>query len=220
MSVQSLIETWDLYPITDIQRAGGKSYPEIVEDLLSGGARVIQLRDKVTPFEELLRVGRELVYLTRDSGAQLIVNDNPYLAKEIGADGVHVGQHDCPPDLAREILGPGKIVGLSTHNPNQAIRAQMLDVDYIGWGPVFAPKSKESEYPELGLKLVEWAARTLKIPFVCIGGIDATNIAQVAAAGGKVCAVISAVMDQPQIGAAARELRDLMSIDDDHSSVG
>ena len=205
-----IIQNWDLYAITDIGMTGNLSYTQIVRDLLEGGVRVIQLRDKTTSFDDLLPIGRQLVNLTREYNAQLIVNDNPYLAKEIDADGLHLGQSDCPLEVAREIIGANKILGLSTHNIPQALRAQMQEVDYLGLGPIFKTSSKQSEYPVLGEKIIKWAADNLRKPFVCIGGINESNIKTVAENGGRICAVISALMKQSDLRGAATNLRELM----------
>ncbi|MBN1516165.1 thiamine phosphate synthase [Candidatus Sumerlaeota bacterium] len=208
------IQQWDIYPITSLELANGRSYPEIAEAMLEGGARVIQLRDKQTDFHDLVKAGRDMARIVRDSGAQLIVNDNPYLAKEIGADGVHLGQTDCPVDIARDILGPNKLIGLSTHTIHQALRAQMLpNVDYIGWGPIFATETKPGANEPLGLDGVAWAARNLKIAFVCIGGINAENIESLAQRGAKICAAVSAVMQNEDITASTRKLRQMLTGD-------
>ncbi len=115
-----------LYVITDRRLARNRSYVDIVKAVVVGGAKIIQLRDKTTPFEDLLKIGPTLRSIAAEFGALLIVNDNPYLAKEINADGVHLGQTDMPPDIAREILGKKKLIGLSTHNKMQVLSAQLM----------------------------------------------------------------------------------------------
>ncbi|MCD6386098.1 thiamine phosphate synthase, partial [Candidatus Sumerlaeota bacterium] len=194
-----------LYVITDRRLAGGCEYLKIVRAVLLGGARIIQLRDKETPFEELVKVGKKIKNLCAEFNATLIVNDNPYLAREIDADGVHLGQTDMPVDIAREIIGKDKIIGLSTHNYKQITQAMMMDeVDYIGIGPIFPTSTKKSEYPPVGLKILRWAAENCHLPFVAIGGINKENIAQVLATGTKLIAVVSAVMSAPDITTATR----------------
>ena len=205
MTLKDHIQSWRLYAITDIGLAGNKNYPEILESVLSAGARVVQLRDKSTPFEELMEIGPRLVQTTHERDAVLIVNDNPYLAREIDADGVHLGQTDMPPDIAREIVGPEKIIGLSTHTRPQAIKALAMDVDYIGIGPVFPTETKKSEYYPVGLSMVRWTAQKISLPFVCIGGITLENLPDVLAAGARSCAVVSGIMAAPDIGKSARE---------------
>ena len=201
------IKEWDLYVISDLELAGGKSYPEIFESVLRSGVRVMQLRDKETPFEDLVLLGRRLMKMCRQFEAQLIINDNPYLAKEIDADGVHLGQLDCPVEIARDIVGREKIVGVSTHNVAQALKAQMSDADYIAIGPIFETQTKRAAGGALGATMVRWAREHLKKPFVCIGGIQQHNIRELMEQGARCCAVISAVMGAPDMQLAASNLR-------------
>lgn len=200
-----------LYVITDIQMAKGRSYPEIVLQALRGGARIIQLRDKTTPLKELIEIGKRLKNLTAEYNALFIVNDNPYLAQAIGADGVHLGQMDMPVDIAREIVGENKIIGLSTHNFRQITNAvKQGEVDYIAIGPIFPTNTKKQEYPPLGVEVLRWAATNLSLPFVAIGGINKHNIAEVVEAGARLVAVISAVMQAPDITQATQELCEII----------
>lgn len=200
-----------LYVITDRKMAGGRDYLQIVREVLLGGVRIIQLRDKETPFEDLVKVGKKIKNLTAEFGATLIVNDNPYLAREIDADGVHLGQTDMPVDIAREIVGKDKIIGLSTHNYRQISQAMMMEeVDYIGIGPIFPTTTKKSEYPPVGLKILRWAVENCSLPFVAIGGINKENITQVLSTGTRLIAVVSAVMSAPDITTAVRELVEII----------
>jgi thiamine-phosphate pyrophosphorylase len=200
-----------LYVITDKALTGNRPYMDIVRAVLLGGAKVVQLRDKTTPFEELVEIGRTLMALVSEFGALLIVNDNPYLAKEIDAHGVHVGPHDMPVDIAREILGPKKIIGLSTPTRASAIVAQYMDVDYIGLGPIFPTTTKVSEHKPLGCDTLRWAVKTLETPIVAIGGINHENILQVIEAGARSVAVVSAVMAAADIRDATRGLAEAMA---------
>lgn len=195
-----------LYVITDQRLARNRSYVDIVKAVLAGGARIVQLRDKTTPFENLLKIGPTLKSIAAEFGALLIVNDNPYLAKEIDADGVHLGQTDMPPDIAREILGHEKLIGLSTHNKMQILSAQLMEVDYIGLGPIFETQTKKSQYMPLGTEIISWAERQTQLPFVTIGGIDKQNIGEVVRAGAECVAVVSAVMSADDLTLATREL--------------
>jgi len=209
--------------------AGGRSHEEIVEALLAGGVRLIQVREKyLTETKEGEQVARDTngkvsplshyalcdsirrsLGLARAAGATLLVNDDPVLAAETGVDGVHVGQDDCPPRRARTLLGPGRIIGLSTHNRNQLRAALDEPIDYVAIGPVFGTTSKASPYETLGLEFVSWAAEESAqrgIPLVAIGGIDLTNLeALLRAAPSCHPAVISALMTEGDIAARARE---------------
>lgn len=197
-----------LYVITDRAQAGGLSFSEIGRRVFAGGGRLLQLRAKATPFDELVKAGLSLVALAREYDALLIVNDNPYLAREIGADGIHVGQDDVSPEIARDIAGDDVLVGLSTHSVEQVIKAQSRPVDYIAIGPVFATASKSDAERIVGVDGVRWTAQHSAHPVVAIGGIGPANIETVAQAGPDAVAVISAVMGAPDISRATAELHE------------
>lgn len=203
---KEICQSWNLYVITDLALAAPRNYIQIIREVLMGGANVIQIRDKTTPFEELIDIGCKIKPMFEEYGATLIVNDNPYLVKEIDADGVHLGQEDIPVDIAREIVGPGKLIGLSTHTKAQAIHAMFLDVDYIGVGPIFPTSTKESQYAPLSVSMIKWVSREIKLPFVPIGGINPDNIKEVCLSGGTAPAVVSAVMKTNNFTEATREL--------------
>ena len=190
--------------------AGGRSYEETIRDALVGGARIILIRDRVTPFDDLMVIGRRVKSLVAEFNGLLIVNDNPYLAREIDADGVHLGQTDMPVDIAREIIGKEKIIGLSTHDFFQMLKGVgTRDVDYITIGPIFR-SDKETAYPTLGVPILEWAMDNLDFPIIARGGITADNINKVLEKGVKLVAVVSAVMTAPDIAAATRHLNDII----------
>ncbi|MCX7019512.1 MAG: thiamine phosphate synthase [bacterium] len=197
---------WGIYAILDA-RAAGRPHLEAARALLEGGAAVIQLRDKTSTFEELMDIGRGLRRMTRDHGADFIVNDNPYLARELDADGVHLGQSDFPADIAREILGPEKIIGLSTHTKPQALAAQLLPVDYIGVGPVYPTRTKVSEWPPVGTALIRWVRHAISLPMVAIGGITGERIVDVVAAGAHNVAMIRELLTAGDIADQTRRLR-------------
>ncbi len=196
---------WGVYAILD-RKIAGRTHPEIARAAVAGGARVLQLRDKDATFEELVEVGRELRLITRAAGAALIVNDNPYLAREVEADGVHLGQSDFPPAVARDVVGPNCIVGLSTHTKGQALEAARMPVDYIGVGPIFPTSSKQSEWPPLGPGHVRWVRDNVFLPMVAIGGINGENMGDVVAAGAHNVAMIAEIMRAPDIEASVRRL--------------
>ncbi|MBM3334814.1 thiamine phosphate synthase [Candidatus Sumerlaeota bacterium] len=204
MTRREAIANWGVYALTDREMAGGRTHTDIGEQLIAGGVRVIQVRDKTTPFEELLEDTRHLVALAHPRQVMIIVNDNPYLARESDADGVHLGQTDFPVAIARSIVGPDCLIGLSTHTPLQALRAQGQGADYIGLGPIFPTQTKEAGHFPLGLDVVRWAARTLRVPFVAIGGITAETFPDVMAAGARHCAMVSALMKSNDLAATAR----------------
>ncbi len=177
--------------------------PDVVAAALRGGVDVVQLRMKDAPDDEVVAAGRELRRLCDAHGALLIVNDRPDLAVACGAEGVHVGQDDMPVAEARRVVGPERIVGLSTHAPAEIAAAE--GADYIGVGPVFETPTKPGR-PPVGLELVREAARSARVPWFAIGGIDATSVDEVVAAGATRIAVLRAIVDAPDPEAAATEL--------------
>jgi thiamine-phosphate pyrophosphorylase len=199
-----------LYCITDPALARGRSHIEQARLCLEGGARVIQMRDKSSPREVLLPVARRIAALCRERDVPFVVNDDPTLAVEAGADGVHVGQDDMPPAEARRIVGPGRLIGLSTHTRAQLLAAQRLPVDYVGFGPIFATHSKDSPYAPLGPSELAWALKTATLPVVPIGGIGPDTLASLAAVGATRAAVISAAVGADDIAAAVRALSCLL----------
>jgi thiamine-phosphate pyrophosphorylase len=181
---------------------------ETAEAALRGGTDILQLRVKDTPDDLLLDRARALRRLCTAHGALFIVNDSARLAVEAGADGVHVGQDDLSVAEARRIVGPDRIVGLSTHSAEQIEVAR--GVDYIAVGPVFATPTKPGRLP-VGLELVRTAASVATVPWFAIGGIDEGNVDDVRAAGATRIAVVRAIADAPDAESAARVLRDRIS---------
>ena len=202
-------QKWKLYVITDRAANKRKSLIEAVGSALEGGADVIQLRDKQASDAELAQAARSLLKMTRLKGVPLIINDRAAVAKESGADGVHLGQEDGNLAEARALLGEGAIIGRSTHSEKQALEAEREGFDYIGVGPVFATPTKPG-YAPVGLDLVRFASKNIHIPFVAIGGIDLTNLEEVRRAGAKTVAVVRAVMAHESPGLAANALVQLL----------
>lgn len=196
---------WGLYAIIDAEMAG-KPHADICRQLVAGGASVIQLRDKKATFEELMDIGRELRAITREAGALFIVNDNPYLARELDADGVHIGQEDFPPDIVREVMGEDKIVGLSTHSKQQAIAATTWPIDYIGVGPVYATSTKQTGNIPVGASLIRWVRQHIPLPTVAIGGITTETLPDALAAGATNVAMIGELMRAEDICRKTAEL--------------
>ncbi|MGZ5307734.1 MAG: thiamine phosphate synthase [Solirubrobacterales bacterium] len=197
-----------LYFVADARR-GKDDLEELLRAALTGGARIVQLRDKEAGREVLLRAGHTFKRVAEDYGAPFIVNDDPHLASELQADGVHLGQEDLDPAEARRLLGAEALIGLSTHSPEQLEAAQGAGVDYISAGPVWETPTKEGR-PAAGLQLIEHAARHSKLPWFAIGGIDARNVAEVRAAGASRICVVRAIRDADDPRVAADELRAAM----------
>jgi thiamine-phosphate pyrophosphorylase len=194
-----------LYPIVDVGALGGRPLAEAVAALARGGARILQLRAKDVEDERLLALAREGLAAARAGGALFIVNDRPDVALIAGADGVHVGQDDLDPADARAVVGPGALVGASTHDLAQLEAAAGAPVDYVAFGPIFPTRSKAAPDPVVGLELLRRARASTERPLVAIGGITRARAAEVAAAGADGLAVISDLLGAPDLEAAARE---------------
>jgi thiamine-phosphate pyrophosphorylase len=195
------LEAAHLYLVSDIRADG------LIEAALRGGVDIVQLRDKHAADADLVAAGRRWRMLCDRHGALLILNDRPDLAADAHADGVHVGQDDRSVPDARALVGPARIVGLSTHTPAQIAAANASDVDYIGVGPVHATPTKPGR-PAVGTALVREAAAHSAHPFFAIGGIDAGNAPAVLEAGARRIAVVRAITDAEDPQDAARRLRD------------
>jgi thiamine-phosphate diphosphorylase len=194
--------------ITDAGLVPGKDHVAVAEAALAGGADIIQLRDKHGSLRDLLRQARAIQALCRRRGATFIVNDRVDLALAAEADGAHVGQDDLPSEAARRLLGPGRLLGVSTHDAAQARAAVAAGADYIGFGPMFATGTKDTGYTPRGLAaLAEIRTLVGPLPILAIGGITLANVGDVIRAGATAPAVISAVVSAPDISAAAAAFR-------------
>lgn len=186
-----------LYPITD-ERLSGLSHAEQVLRLGRGGARLIQLREKQKGARKFFEGAGEALRVARSLGISLIINDRVDMALALGADGVHLGQDDLPPEAARRLLGEQAIIGFSTHNLEQALAAARLPIDYLAIGPIFPTSSKDSPDPIVGLEgLLRVRAAVPALPLVAIGGITLENARETLSAGADSLAVIGALLKEP-----------------------
>lgn len=199
-----------LYAIVD-PLATGRDPVALGRAMLDGGARCLQLRLKDASARELLAVACALREPTRAAGALLIVNDRADVARAAGADGVHVGQDDVPVSVARAILGPGRLVGVSTHDVDQARAAVRDGADYLGVGPIFDTASKAGALPARGLDLLHAVRAAVDRPLVAIGGITAETAAAVRGAGADSVAMIGALVGAPDVAAAVRNVLNRLS---------
>lgn len=197
----------DIYGITAEEYSLGRSNIEVVAHMIEAGIRVIQYREKDKSdrlkYEECLKI-REM---TRVAGVTFIVNDRPDLALLVGADGIHLGQDDLPPQEVREIVGGEMFIGLSTHSPAQAEAAVRLGVDYIGVGPIFATNTKKDVCAPVGLEYLDYVVKNIRLPFVALGGIKEHNIAEVYRRGARCIALVTEIVGARDIGAKVRALR-------------
>lgn len=194
----------------------GRTSRAFLDEALNGGVDIVQLRIKDAGEEEILDAARVVREACRERGALFILNDRPELVTAAQADGVHVGQADTPVSAARTAIGPDRIVGLSTHTPEQ-VQAGGREADYIGVGPVYETPTKPGR-PAVGLELVRHAAAHAEVPFFAIGGIDPSNVDEVVAAGGRRIAVVRALTEAESPGQAAASLR--RALERQEASVG
>ncbi len=180
-----------LYAIIDNSIRPDLPNIEIAKRALAGGSQILQLRGKGLSSRDLLEQAMEIRELTRKSGATFIVNDRADIALLSDADGVHLGQDDLPVVEARKILGGKKLIGISTHNIEQALKAEQEGADYIGFGPVFGTKTKVDAEEAKGIAVLGEVKRRVSIPVIAIGGINLDNLRKVMEADGA--AVISAI---------------------------
>lgn len=201
-----------LYAILDLGYTLEPRAAETTAALLAGGADLLQLRAKNHDLETIRRIAQVLIPLCRAAGIPFILNDHPELAAELGADGVHIGQDDGPLSSAREIMGPGKTIGRSTHSLDQARAALAEGFDYIGFGPLFPTPTKVGR-PGIGTEEIATMEREVgsHIPAFCIGGIKRGNLPQVLRAGARRVVIVSDLLTAPDIEGATREVLGAMN---------
>jgi len=192
-----------LYVVTGAREALG-DLPQFLEAILSAGVAAVQLREKEAEAGDLLRWGAVFRAAAGRHGALFVVNDRPDVALALGADGVHLGQDDLPVPFVRELVGPDVLIGLSTHDAAQ-LAAAPPEADYVCVGPVHQTPTKPGR-PATGVELVRAAAEREGRPWFAIGGIDRETLPAVVSAGARRVAVVRAVTDAPDPGAAARDL--------------
>ena len=192
--------------VTDRQATGGRSLTTVVEAGLGAGLPVVQLREKDLPAGELCQLAGELRALTLAHGARLLVNDRADVALAIGADGVHLPASGLAPATVRAILGPGRLVGVSTHSVAEAEAAAGAGADFAVFGPVYDTPSKRSFGEPQGLVALAAACRAARLPVIAIGGVTAARVPELSEAGAAGVAVIRAVLEAADPAAATKEL--------------
>ena len=197
-----------LYAITDRTWLNGRSLLSQVEEVLKNGATFLQLREKNLSYNELVEEAVQIKEIAARYNVPFVINDNIYAAKESGADGVHIGQDDASYIKAREVLGDGKIIGMTAHNLNEALAAQEAGADYIGTGAVFPTSTKQDTIP-LSLENLKEITDNIQIPVVAIGGINHENILRLKGSGIDGAAVISAIFAQENPGLATAKMLNL-----------
>ena len=198
-------EALTLYAITDRYWLNGNKLTDVVENVLKNGATFLQLREKEFSHEEMVQEAMEIKEIAARYQVPFVINDDIYAAKEIDADGVHIGQSDMEYQKARQILGPDKIIGISAATLEEAVAAEKAGADYIGVGAVFPTDTKADPIP-VTLEELKQITDAVSIPVVAIGGINADNLTKLAGTGIDGISVISAIFGQPDPGIATKEL--------------
>lgn len=198
-----------LYAVTDSAWLDGRELSWCVEQAIQGGATCVQLREKELPRDEFLKLALSVKAVCADGRVPFIVNDSIEVARACGADGIHVGQDDLACEEARAVMGPDKIVGVSVHSLEDALRAQAQGADYLGVGAVFGTPTKPDATLVSAEDLREIGER-VDIPVVAIGGLNRDTIPCLAESGVDGAAVVSAIFAAADIKASTSELRNLV----------
>jgi thiamine-phosphate pyrophosphorylase len=199
-----------LYGIIDLGYVERRDAARIVAQMIEGGVDLIQLRGKEKSISELMELSAELHEVTVKSFTPLIVNDYAEIARQVPAEGVHVGQDDDPIEIVRQKAAREILVGKSTHSLEQARAAQREGADYIGFGPIFATPTKP-DYPAIGLKNIRRVHAEVNLPIFCIGGINIDNLQSVIDAGAKRVVMVSALLKAHNIVDYARCATDMLA---------
>lgn len=203
---KSILAASRLYGIVDMGYVSPQEVAARTEALLRGGVRVLQLRAKGLPQAEVLRHARVMLPLCREHGALFVLNDYPEMAAELGAPAVHVGQDAGPLAGVRRLVGPQMIIGRSTHSVEQARQAKAEGADYIGFGPLYPTGTKPGR-PAIGLQGIPTVQELAgDMPVFCIGGVNARTLPEVKAAGARRVVVVSWLLQQADVAAAAQSL--------------
>ncbi len=201
-------EALRLYAVTDRSWLRGRTLAEQVEEALSGGVTLVQLREKELTEEAFLQEAKDILSLCHRFGVPLLINDNVDIARRIGADGVHVGQSDMEAAEARRVLGGGSIIGVTAKTVEQALSAQAAGADYLGCGAVFGTSTKLNTRP-MALETLRAICDAVSIPVAAIGGINRSNLPQLKGTGISGAAIVSGIFAAENIREECRLLRRL-----------
>lgn len=198
-----------LYGILDLGYVQADRLESLTDAMLAGGIDVLQLRAKGYAPDAIAAMAQRILPRCRTAGIPLIINDHPEVALRVDADGVHVGQDDQAVTAVRALLGPDRIVGLSSHSLAQAQAAAREPVDYIGFGPLFATPTKPDYHP-IGLGDIQTVHQRVSLPIFCIGGIKLANLPQIIAAGARRVVIVSGILQSADVVAYIREAQSLL----------
>ncbi len=202
---KKLFDKIDLYTVTCEELSNGRSNYDVLQAVIEGGGKIIQLRDKKKSKKEFLEMAKKFREITARARILLIINDYLDVAIEVDADGAHLGQEDFPIEKAKK-LAPDLIIGSSSHNLEEALAAQAAGADYVNIGPVF-PTGTKKHLKVVGVEMIKAIAPKLTVPFTVMGGIKLSNIDEVLKAGARKIAVVTAVTMAEDMPRAVKELR-------------
>jgi len=198
---------YSLYLVADAEYAAGRDLAGLVVEAVDGGVTIVQLRAKFLASGAFAGLGLEIAGRLAAKGIPLLINDRVDIALACGAAGVHLGQEDMPVALARRLLGPEAVIGVSVNTAGEAGRAEREGADYVGAGPAYATATKKTPLPVLGPEGIGLIKHGVGLPVVAIGGIGAANAAEIARAGADGIAVVSAILGAPDAKQAALALK-------------
>ncbi|MEO6112433.1 MAG: thiamine phosphate synthase [Nitrospiraceae bacterium] len=193
-----------LYIILDPSVCPARPLVDVLTTAAEAGASLFQYRNKTASMKDAYVEALALRQAAAKAGVLFIINDRCDLALAVDADGVHLGQGDLPPDLAKKVMGPDKLIGISTHNPDQVREATAGKPDYLGFGPIFKPGSKQGHDPVVGLEGLRAMRSLTSLPVFAIGGIQIDQAGEVMRAGANGVAIISAILKAPDISLAVK----------------
>ena len=202
-----LFQQVDIYPVTCEELSQGRSNLEVLEAVIQGGARIVQLREKEYSKKDLYHLALIFREMTAKAGVLLIINDHVDIALGVEADGVHLGQEDLPLTVARQ-LAPELLIGASTHFLEDALQAQRDGADYVNIGPIFPTRTKEGVERVLGPEAIAKISPHVEVDFTVMGGINEANIDQVLAQGARRVAMVTAITKATDIAAKVRFLKE------------
>ena len=209
-----------LYLVTDRGLALGRDLETVVLQAVQGGVTLVQLREKEIDTREFIALGQRLKAALAGTGVPLLINDRVDVALAVDADGVHIGQSDMPYDIARRLLGPDKIIGLSVETMDEVIAANALDVDYVAVSPVFSTSTKTDTLAPFGYDGLEQACRLTRHPICGIGGMNASTVGDAIARGADGVAVVSAIVSAPDPCEASKNLKSIIDNELDKRRLG
>ncbi|MFH1429811.1 MAG: thiamine phosphate synthase [Candidatus Margulisiibacteriota bacterium] len=201
-----LLPDFNIYPVISQNFCRNGSAVQTLYELIEGGIKIVQLREKERPKKHVFDLAEQFRKITAKAGVTLIINDYLDIALDIKADGVHLGQRDFPCHAARKVA-PDMIIGVSTHNLDQALRAEQNGASYINIGPIFPTRTKITGIDPLGPNIISTIAAKIKIPFTVMGGIKKHHIPQLLEAGAKQIAMVTELTQAEDIPGKVRELQ-------------